>query len=211
MCFSSVLGAVLSAIVVDHRVTQPAAGRAESMFAPAFEGFYAANERRLFRALYVVTGDVHEAEDLMQTAFCKVWERWDRVGRLDDPVGYLFKTAFNTQRSAARQALRSARKLIERSPDLTPPPEPADVAEARDRATRVLDALTLRQRQAVVLTALLGFSRTEAAQMMGIQPATVRVLVSQARSALANDSARDAVGTVSVSGPSGHRHLDDDA
>jgi RNA polymerase sigma-70 factor, ECF subfamily len=184
MCLVSVLGAVLSAIVVDHRLIQPAAARAESTSAPAFEGFYAANERRLFRALYVVTGDTHEAEDLMQTAFCKVWERWDRVSHLDDPVGYLFKTAFNTQRSAARRALRSARKLIERTPEAIPPPEPGDIAATRDRAARVLEALTQRQRQAVVLTALLGFSRAEAAQIMGIQPATVRVLVSQARSAL---------------------------
>lgn len=175
--------------MVDHRLTQPAAARAEFTSAPAFEGFYAANERRLFRALYVVTGDSHQAEDLMQTAFCKVWERWDRVGRLDDPVGYLFRTAFNTHRSTARRALRSAQRVIARSFDPTAPPEPADVAETRERATRVLDALTHRQRQAVVLTALLGFSGTEAARIMGIRPATVRVLVSQARSTLAHDVA----------------------
>lgn len=125
----------------------------------------------------------------MQTAFCKVWERWDRVGRLEDPVGYLFRTAFNTQRSTARRALRGAQRVIERSFDPTAPPEPADVAETRDRATRVLDALTHRQRQAVVLTALLGFGTTEAARIMGIRPATVRVLVSQARATLAPDVA----------------------
>jgi hypothetical protein len=31
----------------------------------------------------------------MQEAFVRVWERWDRVGTLDDPVGYLFKTRFD--------------------------------------------------------------------------------------------------------------------
>ena len=150
----------------------------------AFEAFYAANERKLFRALYVVTGNRHEAEDLMQTAFCKVWERWDRVGRLDDPTGYLFRTAFNSQRSAARRAVDHVLA------NLTPPPEPQDVAEVRDLATRTLDALTTRQRQAVVLTALLGLSRAEAAGIMRIRPSTVRVLVSQARAALAGVESR---------------------
>lgn len=172
----------MSTIVVDSHLTRSASAECESL--PAFEGFYAANERRLFRALYVVTGDRHETEDVMQTAFCKVWERWDRVGRLDDPAGYLFRTAFNTQRSAARRAVRAARRLAEVVPGLSAPDEPADVAERRDSATRALGALTHRQRQAVVLTAMLGFSRMETAAIMKIRPATVRVLVSQARTTL---------------------------
>lgn len=165
---------------------------------PAFEGFYMANERRLFRALYVVTGNRHEAEEVMQMAFVKVWERWDRVAALDDPSGYLFRTAFNTQRSMARRAIRSARKLVESRIDPQSPPEPQDVAEDRDLVTRSLASLTPRQRHAVVLTALLGFSPTEAALIMRIQPATVRVLVSQARTALLRpnqDADRDTPGS----------------
>lgn len=187
----------MSTIVVDRRLTRSgsvqAAAPTESRSVPAFEGFYAANERRLFRALYVVTGDRHEAEDVMQTAFCKVWERWDRVGRLDDPAGYLFRTAFNTQRSAARRAVRVARRAVQSLPGPPPavPDEPATLAELRDSAARALNALTHRQRQAVVLTALLGFSRQEAAAIMEIRPATVRVLVSQARAVLSGAGDED--------------------
>jgi RNA polymerase sigma factor (sigma-70 family) len=170
---------VLSTIVWDG-LTDPATSRS----VPAFEGFYLANERRLFRALYVVTGDRHEAEEIMQTAFVRVWERWDKVARLDDPSGYLFRTAFNAQRSMARRAMRSARNLVENRADLQTPPDPQNVAEDRDWATRLLATLTPRQRQAVVLTALMGFSPTEAAAVMRIQPPTVRVLVNQARTAL---------------------------
>lgn len=183
--------------MVDRRLTRSAsvqaAAPAESRSVPAFEGFYAANERKLFRALYVVTGDRYEAEDVMQTAFCKIWERWDRVGQLDDPAGYLFRTAFNTQRSAARRAVRAARRAVQGLPAVpsTVPDEPATLAELRDSATRALDALTHRQRQAVVLTALLGFSRQEAAAIMEIRPATVRVLVSQARALLSGEGDED--------------------
>ena len=187
----------MTAIVVDHQpidhpfdltdlADRPAdpAGLIGKGDAPSFESFYVAHERRLFRALFVVTGDRYEAEDLMQTAFCKVLERWDRVVTLDDPVGYLFRTAFNTHRSAVRRTMRAARRVVPWSPDRQAPPEPAEVAEMRDRAVRALGALTRRQREAVVLTALLGYGRNEAARIMGIRPATVRVLVSQARAAL---------------------------
>lgn len=187
----------MTAIVVDHQpIDQPfdltdladrpadPAGLIGYGDAPSFESFYVANERRLYRALFVVTGDRYEAEDLMQTAFCKVLERWDRVVSLDDPVGYLFRTAFNTHRSAVRRTMRAARRVVPWSPDRQAPPEPAEVAEMRDRAVRALGALTRRQREAVVLTALLGYGRNEAARIMGIRPATVRVLVSQARAAL---------------------------
>jgi RNA polymerase sigma-70 factor (ECF subfamily) len=180
----------LTAIVVDHRplgVTEPTdlkptvVGQESAL---SFESFYIANERRLFRALFVVTGDRHEAEDLMQTAFCRVLERWERVAALDDPVGYLFRTAFNSHRSAVRRTMRAARRVVPWSPERQAPVEPAEVAEQRDRAVRALAALTRRQREAVVLTALLGYGRNEAARIMGIRPATVRVLVSQARAAL---------------------------
>ena len=53
----------------------------------AFESFYQANRLRLFRALVVVTRDVDAAEEVAQESFVKVWERWERVARTDDPVG----------------------------------------------------------------------------------------------------------------------------
>jgi DNA-directed RNA polymerase specialized sigma24 family protein len=34
-----------------------------------------------------VTGDRYEAEEVAQEAFLRVFERWDRVGALDDPTG----------------------------------------------------------------------------------------------------------------------------
>src|SRR5262245_41651740 len=51
-----------------------------------FEDLFEAERERLFRALLLITHDSAEAEDLMQEAFVSVWERWDRVGRLEDPV-----------------------------------------------------------------------------------------------------------------------------
>jgi DNA-directed RNA polymerase specialized sigma24 family protein len=50
---------------------------------PDFESFFRAEHARLFRAMYLVTRNSHDAEELMQDAFLNVWERWDRVGRMD--------------------------------------------------------------------------------------------------------------------------------
>jgi len=55
--------------------------------APTFECFYEANSRRLFAALCLVTGNRDEAEEIAQEAFVRVFERWERVGELDDPTG----------------------------------------------------------------------------------------------------------------------------
>jgi RNA polymerase sigma-70 factor (ECF subfamily) len=54
----------------------------------------------------------------------------------------------------------------------------------RDEAVRSLAALTPRQRAAVVVTELLGYSSEEAGTILGIRPGTVRTLTAQARAAL---------------------------
>ena len=146
-CVLGVLGAVLAVTVVSERSTESAPLVIGVRPALSFEGFYMANERRLFRALYVLTGSRDQAEDLAQHAFCKVWERWDKVGRLDDPVGYLFRTAFNAHHSATRRAVRAARRaldvVVHSAP--TPTPEPADLAADRDHVARALEQLTPRR------------------------------------------------------------------
>jgi len=177
--------------VVHERSTGSAPIAIGAASALSFEAFYLANERRLFRALFVLTGRRDEAEDLAQHAFCRVWERWDRVSRLDDPSGYLFRTAFNARHSAARRAVRAARRVVDVVVHTTPSPEPgpADLAAERDHVARALDRLSPRQREAVVLTQLLDRDASDAARIMRIRPATVRVLVSQARAVLLRDDA----------------------
>ena len=46
-----------------------------------FEDLFADEHERLYRALYLVVGNSHEAEELMQDAFVRVLERWDRIDK----------------------------------------------------------------------------------------------------------------------------------
>jgi RNA polymerase sigma-70 factor, ECF subfamily len=146
----------------------------------SFEDFFEVEEAGLFGALCLLTGDRQEAEDLKQEAFLKVWERWNLIQSLANPTGYLYRTAMNAFRMRRRRAKVAARRLFGR-------PAPSDdlsAAEARHEVDRGLNDLTPRQRAAVVLTELLQFSSSEAAEALGVKPATVRKLASQGREVL---------------------------
>ena len=63
-----------------------------------FEDFFRAEALSLGRAIYLLTGDRAEAEDLVQEAMARAYERWDRVRQLASPAGYVYKTALNLLR-----------------------------------------------------------------------------------------------------------------
>lgn len=147
--------------------------------ARSFEVFFDAESRVLFRRLWLITGNRAEAEEIMQDAFLALWERWDRVSTLDDPTGYLYRTAMNLFRKRYRRAVLAARRVVRptlRTDDFA-------AADDRDVVYRVLTRLTPRQRAALVLMDLLSFTSEEAGAALGIRPATVRTLASQGRHA----------------------------
>jgi RNA polymerase sigma factor (sigma-70 family) len=135
----------------------------------------------------LVTGNRHEAEEIAQEAFVRVWERWDRVQAVANPSGYLYRTAMNVFRMRYRRTRIAARRIanvITKTDDL-------DVFEARYDVDRGLAELTPRQRAAVVLTELLELPSAEAAGVLGIKASTVRKLAQQGR-----ESLRAAIGGV---------------
>jgi len=77
-----------------------------------FDTFFEEEHERLYKALYFVTGNRHDAEELMQDAFLSLWERWGEIGRIDDPTGYLFRVALNGFRMRRRRAAMAVRKVV---------------------------------------------------------------------------------------------------
>src|SRR5437867_3992783 len=123
---------------MDQTVALGTEGGSEPGAGPAsgFESFFLAEHVRLFRALYVITGSTHDAEELMQEAFLRVWERWERVARMDDPVAYLYRVAMNAFRSRYRRAKGAAQQ----APRVKETPELSTEAEARGLVLRALRA-----------------------------------------------------------------------
>jgi RNA polymerase sigma factor (sigma-70 family) len=145
-----------------------------------FEVFFLEHNVRLYRALWLVTRNRHEAEEITQDAFLRVWERWSKVSRVPDPAGYLYRTAMNVFRSRARRAAVAVRKTVR----AIPPDDLLEAVEGRDAIVRAMASLTPRQRAAVVLTDVLGLTSEEAAEALGVKAVTVRVLASRGREAL---------------------------
>ena len=154
-----------------------------------FDTFFEEEHERLYKALYFVTGNRHDAEELMQDAFLKLWERWDSIGGIEDPTGYLFRIGLNGFRMRHRRAAMSVRKVI-------PVPEARDLfsdAEMRADVRALLVQLTPRQRAALLLVDMLGYPSEQAARILRVRPSTVRALATKGRRALrAMEGARDA-------------------
>ena len=153
-----------------------------------FDVFFEEERDRLFKALYFVTGNRHDAEELTQDAFLKLWERWDEIDRINDPTAYLFRVALNAFRLRRRRASMAVRKLI----PIAEPPDAFLEAEMRVDVRRLLLGLTPRQRAALLLVDLLGYPSEQAARIMRVRPSTVRSLATQGRRALRAEGARDA-------------------
>jgi RNA polymerase sigma-70 factor (ECF subfamily) len=145
-----------------------------------FDELFANEYKTLFRSLFLITGNTQDAEELMQDAFLKVWERWDRVSRMENPNGYLFRVAMNAARSRLRR-LRTAAKHAVVTGSVE---DPFAAADLRDELVRALARLSERQRMALVLTDLLDLPADQAADVLQVRTPTIRSLASQARAAL---------------------------
>lgn len=150
----------------------------------SFEEFYEANVRRVFTALCLVTGDRHEAEEIAQEAFVRVFERWNRVGTLEDPTGYVFRVSMNVFRNRLRRASLGLRRAMSLAPHQT---DDLAAVEMRDEVVRLLRELDPQQRAAVVLTAILDYSAEEAGALLGLRASSVRSLTTRARARMRHE------------------------
>jgi RNA polymerase sigma-70 factor (ECF subfamily) len=147
---------------------------------PRFEELFERYHARLFAGLCLVTESRDEAEEIAQEAFLRVWQRWDRVSAMDDPAGYLFRTAMNLLRKRARRTRVAARRAL----GLAPRPDAFGQVDDRDALIRAMRDLTPHERAAIVLTALEEYSSREAGEMLGVADSTVRVLAARARASM---------------------------
>ena len=148
-----------------------------------FEDFFGEEHARLFGALCFVTRDRHEAEEIMQDAFLRMWERWDKV-RFDDPSAYLFRTAFNVFRNRYRRSVLGLRRTL----SIVPSDDTFATVDDRDLVVRALRELTPDQRAALLLTGYVGLSSEEAGRVLGMRPGTVRTLATRARAAIRDEA-----------------------
>ncbi|HEX9377356.1 MAG TPA: sigma-70 family RNA polymerase sigma factor [Actinomycetota bacterium] len=144
-----------------------------------FELFFEQERRRLWKVMYLLTGDGHEADEISQEAMVRVLERWDRVRAMASPAGYLYRVAFNLHRRSRRR-----RRLIARESPHEGSLDPAATVAARVDVMRALAGLSMEQRQALVLVDFMDMSSEEAGRLLAIDPSSVRSRLQRARGVL---------------------------
>ncbi|WP_329141414.1 SigE family RNA polymerase sigma factor [Streptomyces sp. NBC_00670] len=152
-----------------------------------FDAFYAAAFPRLTGQLYAFTGDLGEAQDVVQEAFVRAWDR--RRGLLADeaPEAWIRTVAMRLAVSRWRRAKRWV-ELMRHSPPPEPEPGPGPERAALVAALRQLPE---SQRMAIVLHHLCDLSVEQVASETGAPVGTVKARLSRGRAALARRLAVD--------------------
>jgi len=164
---------------------------------PGFEEFVAARGPRLLRVAWLLTGDAHLAEDLLQTVLAKVWPKWHRLAD-ENPEAYVRKALVHTHASWWRRRWRGEVPHGD-LPDRAGPGDPFAEVDLEQALAETIRALPVRQRSVVVLRYFEDLSVTETAAVLGCSEGTVK---SQAAKALRTLRGRlpGAAGLVGVAG-----------
>jgi RNA polymerase sigma-70 factor (ECF subfamily) len=146
-----------------------------------FDGFYRDTSRRLLRYAYGLTGDPAEAQDLVQEAYARAWQRWRRLSGYDDPEAWLRLVVNRLSADRWRRlGIRRARAAAEPPlPTVRPPSE--DVV----LLVQAMRELPEAQRRALALHYLLDRSIAEISSETGATLGTVKSRLSRGRTALA--------------------------
>ncbi|WP_089154798.1 SigE family RNA polymerase sigma factor [Micromonospora sp. NBS 11-29] len=147
-----------------------------------FDSFVRTRTPALLRSAYLLTGDQHLAEDLVQSALARTHRSWSRLHDSGNAEAYTRKIMYHLQVSWWRR-----RRVAESMPgDL---PEPRGGGSAPDHAQQTTLRLTLRaalarlsakQRAVLVLRFFEDRSETEAADLLGVTVGTVKSQTSKA-------------------------------
>ncbi|MCW2779201.1 MAG: SigE family polymerase sigma factor [Frankiales bacterium] len=157
------------------------AGRHGAVTQEAFDAFYADRAPALVRQLHAQTGDLGEAQDCVQEAFARAWQRWDRLAQYDVPEAWVRQVAWRLAVSRFRRAGSAARALRRHGP----PPDVPAVSADRVALVAALARVPAAQRRAVVLHHVAGLSVQEVAEETGVPVGTVKARLSRGRTALA--------------------------
>ena len=146
-----------------------------------FDLFYRGSAPRLLRYALGLGADVSEAQDLVQEAYARAWQRWSKVCRYEDTEGWLrlVVSRLVTDRWRRLGIRRAASARFRPPPPVAPPSEDVVMLVA------ALRTLPIALRRALTLHYLLDRSIDEIAQETGASTGTVKSWLSRGRVRLA--------------------------
>ena len=146
-----------------------------------FTDYVRARQRHFARFAYLLTGDPHSAEDLVQSAFAKVYRKWDSIH--GSPDAYVRQTIINEHNSWWRRTWRHKEVTGSDLITYTDPPAPADRYADNDLRAHIRN-LPAQQRAAIILRYYEDLTEAQTADLLGISVGTVKSHTSRALNAL---------------------------
>jgi RNA polymerase sigma-70 factor (sigma-E family) len=146
-----------------------------------FTEYVTARAAWLRKVAYLLCGDWHRADDLVQSAITRLYANWPRASRADNLDGYARRTLVNT--FLAEQRTSWWRRVDLRGADQERPTPGSDVDAALDLRA-ALDRLPARQRATVVLRYFCDLPVADTARALGCSEGTVKSQTAKAVDAL---------------------------
>lgn len=144
----------------------------------AFTAWVVLHRPLLMRTAFLLCGDAHLAEDLVQTSLTRVYLAWPRVASMDAPVAYARRTLVNAHIDLTRRPWWSRERrdvgTVEAAGRVSASGDPADGIVDSGALLDALRALPAGQRRVVVLRHLWELSVRETAQELGCSEGTVK-------------------------------------
>ncbi|WP_243056727.1 SigE family RNA polymerase sigma factor [Nocardioides sp. SR21] len=147
-----------------------------------FTAYLQARQGTLLRTAYLLSGDRHQAEDLVQTTFAKLYLAWDRVRDRESVDAYARRILVNEHNSLWRRAWKRNERPTEVLPE-------APTVDEYDDGTgtelwAAVQTLPRKARAVLVLRYYEQLSEAEAAEVLGISVGTVKSQTSRALATL---------------------------
>lgn len=155
---------------------------------PGFTEFVMGRSASLFRTALLLTRDPHTAQDLLQTALTKGWQRWERIeGEPEAYVRRIVVNQFLSDRTRRWHGERPAESVPEQPVHdrlVSAPSDPGTAVPDRAVLVEAVGALPPRQRAVVVLRYFHDLTEAQTADVMGTSVGTVKSQHSKALAAL---------------------------
>jgi RNA polymerase sigma factor (sigma-70 family) len=149
---------------------------------PDFDRWLSAGEGTLQRTAHLVTGNVYEAQDLVQNTLARLYQGWDAIHDVDDLDAYAYRVLVDEFRTGWRRPGRRVELLVEVLPTRPVPGSPS-YDGSREALWDFFCSLPSKQRIAVVLRFYEQLAEAEIADLVG---SSVDTVTSQSSRALAS-------------------------
>jgi RNA polymerase sigma-70 factor (sigma-E family) len=152
-----------------------------------FAAFVRANTSVLLRTAYLLTGNAHSAEELVQDTLARLYPKWDKVQAADVPIAYVRRSLANAfvndrRRPSSREIVRDV------LPDRLDQRDATGQLDDRDEVWELLRTLPDRQRAALVMRFFHDLPDDEIADALGARVGTVRSLISRGLASMREQS-----------------------